>query len=474
MSAIQYLRIIRARKWLVLILAVLVIAAGVVVALTLPKRFTAQSSLVVEMRIDPVLGALAPGMASPAYLATQLEILKSDRVSKRVVSTLGIEKSPAAIKQWREATQGKVPMDLYFGDLMELGLTVEPGRGSNLIYITYTSKDPAFAAAAANAFAQAYMDVSVELRVEPARQSAAFLETQAKVLRTNLEQAQAKLSSYQQSKGIVVSDERVDQEITRLNSLNAQLAVAQAERVDATSRQSNSGTEQSPDAQSSAAVQSLKSQLGQAEAKLGEISSVVGVNHPQRIQLEAQIAQLRSQLASEVKRVSSGTSAVSRSTFQKVAEMRTMAEDQKKLVLSLRSERDQMSVLLRDVETAQRAYEGISQKVNQVNLEGQNNQANVRLLSPATEPSEPTRSKVVLVIVASIVGGLILGAGVAVGLELLDRRVRGTSDLISIPGVPVIGVLHPIGSTEPVFRRLMLDRIVTPDKPLLPAPGARP
>ena len=63
------------------------------------------------------------------------------------------------------------------------------------------------------------MDVSVELRVATARQSASFLEDQTKSLRANLEQAQARLSKFQQTKGIVVTDERLDQENARYSAL---------------------------------------------------------------------------------------------------------------------------------------------------------------------------------------------------------------------------------------------------------------
>src|SRR5947207_12946387 len=102
--------------------------------------------------------------------------MKSDRVASRVVKMLGVERSPAAVQQWRESTEAKIPLERYFANLLEKGLAVEPSRGSNVINITFASPDAAFAAGAANAFAQAYMDVSVELRVEPARQSATWLD----------------------------------------------------------------------------------------------------------------------------------------------------------------------------------------------------------------------------------------------------------------------------------------------------------
>jgi chain length determinant protein EpsF len=307
MSIAQYLRIIWARKWLVLALLGLTTLIGSLVTLfVLSKQYEAEASLVVEVRNDPVLGALAPGLASPAYLATQVEILKSDRVAGRVVKMLGVERSPAAVQQWRDSTDAKIPLDRYFAALLQRGLLVEPSRGSNVINITFVNPDAAFAAAAANAFAQAYMDVSVELRVEPARQSASFMDEQTNKLRVALENAQARLSRFQQEKGIVVTDERMDQETQRLNVLLAQLATAQAEQVDTAMRQRNTGTELSPDVQNSPTVQSLKAQLVVAEAKMSEISAIVGPNHPQRQSLEAQIRELRTQLATEIRRVLGG------------------------------------------------------------------------------------------------------------------------------------------------------------------------
>jgi chain length determinant protein EpsF len=476
MSIAQYLRIVWARKWLVLTLLLLTTAIGTLVTLfVLSKQYLAEASLVVEVRADPILGAFAPGLASPAYMATQVEILKSDRVAGRVVKMLGVERSPAAVQQWRESTDAKIPLDRYFASLLQKGLQVEPSRGSNVINITFANPDPAFAAAAANAFAQAYMDVSVELRVEPARQSATFFDEQAKTLRANLETAQRRLSKFQQDNGIVVTDERLDQETARLTALMGQLAVAQAEQVETSTRMRNTGNEMSPDVQQSPAVQGLKSQLAMSETKLSEISSVVGPNHPQRLALEAQIRELRQQLAAEVRRVSGGSTVLSRGSAQKIAELQALADAQKKQVLSLRSQRDQIAVLQRDVETAQRAYEGVSQRGTQLTLESQNTQANVRLLSPAVEPYLPARPRTLVNILGSIAGGLLLGALAAIGWEMIDRRVRNPDDMVAMAGVPVIGVLQPIDSKKPVFRRLTSGRgqHITPMRPLLAGPGAR-
>lgn len=472
MTLKQYLRIVWARKWLVLAVFLLIAAAGIATTLMLPKQYTAETSLIVEVRIDPALGALAPALAAPSYMATQVEIIKSERVASRVVKMLGVERSASAVQQWRDATNAKIPLDRYFANLLQRGLGVDPSPGSNILNISFSAQDPIFAQAAANAFAQAYMDISVELRVAPARQSAAFLDEQTKVLRTNLEQAQARLSKFQQEKGIVVSDERLDQENAKYNALITQLAAAQAEQVEATARQRNTGTETSPDVLQSGAVQGLKSQLAAAQTKLTEVSAVVGKNHPTRVQLEAQIGELREQIAAETRRVSGGASVSRRGSSQKIAELKTLADQQKQQLLGLRADRDQIAVHLRDVETAQRAYDAVASRVGQLTLESQNNQANTRLLSPAVEPLQPSRPKVFNGVLMSVAGALLAGLAFALGLELWDRRVRDPEDLMSLSGVPVLGVLRPATSRRPIFRRLLTSNGSMPGTPLLAAPGA--
>ena len=474
MSIPQILRIIWARKWLVLALMTLVSIVGAAVTVTLPKQFTAETAMVVEMRIDPALGALAPSLAAPSYMATQIEIIRSERVASRVVKMLGVERSPSAVQQWRDATAAKIPLERYFAGLLQGGVSVEPLNGSSIINVRFSAQDPVFAQAAANAFAQAYMDISVELRIAPARQSAAFLDDQTKVLRGNLEAAQTRLSKFQQDKGIVVSDERFDQENARYQGLVSQLGSAQGERIETDTRARNSGAETSPDILSSGAIGALKGQLATAQTRMTELSAVVGKNHPNRIQLDAQISELRQQIASETRRVTGGSATSSRSSGQKVAELHALVEDQKKKLLTLRADRDQVAVYMRDVDTAQRAYESISSRVGQFTLESQNNQANTRLLSPAVEPLQPSRPKVMLGVVGSVLGGLALGIVAALGWELLDRRVRDPEDMLVAAGVPVLGVLRPEGSKRPVFRKLLQLGPRGPGTPLLSAPGVLP
>ena len=57
---------------------------------------------------------------------------------------------------------------------------------------------------------QAYLETSIELRVDPAKQYSGFFTDQQKAARDALEAAQNKLSAFQKEKQIIGSDDRLD------------------------------------------------------------------------------------------------------------------------------------------------------------------------------------------------------------------------------------------------------------------------
>jgi chain length determinant protein EpsF len=454
MNLRQMLLILRLRWWLVLLIFLISIGAAFGTTQVLTKRYTASTSIILDLKTDPLLAALAPALAAPAYMATQTEIMQSERLAGRVVRMMGLAQSPAAVAQWREETDAKVPLETYYGDVLRKGLVVQPGKGSQIMTLTYHGTDPNFAAAAANTFAKAYIDFSVELRTSPARENASFFEEKFAQLKGDLEAAQTKVSSFQQSNGVLVSTDRFDQETSRLASLEAALASALAEQAATISVLRNSGTDTSTDVAQSAAVQNLRSQLAQMETRLAESSQTLGANHPTRVQLDAQIKEIKDQLTRETRRVGDTSMSANKVASQKIAELRGLVEAQKRTVLGMRAVRDQGSVLIKELEAAQRAFDSVNNRRSQLSLEAQADQAGARVLSPATAPLEPSSPNLKKNLVAGALLGLLLGLVAAIGWELLDRRVRTEEDMRIAEGVPVLGVLSNKRSGSPLVRRL--------------------
>jgi len=438
MTPKQFFLILFAHRYVAALVFILVTASGIVYTLRTPKVYVATTDLLADSRVDPIAGGQTVG---GNFVATQAAILQSERVATGVVKRLRIPENQEYVDQWQLVTKGKTPIENYYANFLRKGLLVEPLRGSNVIRLSYSGSDPKFVAAVVNNYAQAYLDLTVDLRVEPARQYASWFDDRLKALRDNVESAQAKLSAFQREKGIVGNDLRADQETQRLDALMAQLITVQSENMAISSRQKNSGGELSPDIQASPAVQGLKTALTQAETKLSEMRINLGPNHPTRVQLEGQIAELKQQLDQEMRRVSGGTDVVKTASSMRESELRGVIAAQKARVLSLREERDQIAVLAQDVEAAKRIYDSVLQRSNQLNLEKQTDQTNVSILSPAVEPVKPDKPNVRNYLLATLIGAIGAAVVAALGLEFLDRRVRTTSDLL-ISDVPVLGVIE--------------------------------
>jgi chain length determinant protein EpsF len=445
MTLQQFLLILWARRKLVLFVFLGTVLATVAVSLMLPKEYTASTAVILDVKSpDPVAGMVLPGLMAPGYMATQVDIISSDRVGSRVVAALHMDENQGIKDQWEEATQGKGQIRPWLAQLLQKRLEVKPSRESNVINISFSGSNAAFAATMANAFAQAYIDVNLELRLEPARQNAKWFDEQSKQYRERLDTAQKALSEYQQKSGIVATEERLDYETQKLNELSTQLTVAQAQGTDSSSKRKSTGSADTmPEVMQSPLVSGLKGDIARLESKLKEVSGNYGENHPQYLRSQAELAELKSKLNGEISRVTSSINTVGNISKQKETELVSAVAAQKSKILELKKQRDEITLLVREVEGAQRAFDAVSQRTTQSRLESQTVLTNIAVLNAATEPLHASKPRTFLNVLLSIFVGALLGIGAALTLELVHRRIRSPEDLILALDLPVLAVLEP-------------------------------
>lgn len=445
----QFLSILRAR-WLVALLVFgLTVATALVVSLLLPKQYKAVASVVVDFKPDPVSAIMSGGMTSPGFMATQVDIIQSNRVAQRVVRNLKLNENPQVRQQWLEEAKGEGSIESWLASVFQRQMDVVPSRESSVISVSYRAADPRFAAGLANAFVQAYIDTALELRVDPARQYSAFFDTRAKEAREALERAQTKISTYQKDNGIVATDERLDVENARLNELSSQLTALQAIAAESTSRQAQAQGVQGDKMQevlNNPIVGQLKADINRGEARLKELNTRLGDNHPQVLETRANLGELRSRLDAETSKVTGGVGVSNTINRQREGDIRASLEAQRTKVLRLKAVRDEGMVLQRDMENAQRTYDAVLQRFTQTSLESQTTQSNVNMLTQATPPLEPASPRIVLNTLLAVFVGTLLAIGTALVLELRDRRIRGLDDAVAALGLPVIGVMPKPGA----------------------------
>lgn len=462
MTFSQFLGILRARWWIALGTLLLTVGTTVAVSLVLPKQYTATTTMVVDFKgVDPVLGIMLPAQLMPGYMATQVDIIQSKKVATDVVKALGFAQSPVVRQQWLEDTEGKGSIEDYFASILLKKLDVKPSRESSLIEVNFTGADPRFAAAVANAFSEQYQKTNLELRVEPARQSAIWFDERLQQLRKGLEEAQTRLADYQREKGFTAADERLDLESARLQELSGQYAAAQGQAADAQSRMRQlndfitrgASPETLPDVLANPLIQNLKSLLNQTEGRLEQISSQLGANHPEVKRLQADIEGQRTKLKTEINAAASSIRNSANIALRREADLRDQLAGQKAKLLRSNQGRDQFMVLLKEVDNAQKAFDIASQRFQTTSLESQASQTNISLLSPALPPTEPSSPKLVLNTLLAVFLGTMLGIGLALLVELLNRRVRLARELAEAVGAPVLGVMLNDKATRKKSRR---------------------
>ncbi|HUQ74978.1 MAG TPA: chain length determinant protein EpsF [Burkholderiales bacterium] len=445
----QYILALKARrKAFVTVLAVTVFTA-VVVALLIPKRYDATATILIDARDEQTM---APARMSPreraGYIFTQMDLIQSGKVANKVVRDLKLASSPGVREEWERETGGVGTIEEWLAANLLEKLKVDSGA-SNILIVKYSSNDAKKSAAVANAFAKAYLDVALELRTEPSREAAAWFDEQLKGLRADLTSSQTKLSSYQKEKGVVGVDERMDVEFTRLTEISGELSRQRAAAMDAQTRYKQAqnliaggvSLEAFPEVLANGYIITVKSALQAAEQRLQEQSEVLGQNHPNYQRTAAEVQGLKERLNAEAKKVVAGLGNAVEQNTKRLEELQAALGAQQDRIMKMKEARVDMAVLSRDLENAQRAYDGALQRAIAVKVDSKVRQTNLAMLTPALEPLKPAMPKVGLITGLSILIGLLLAAGVVYLLEQLDRRVRSRTDLESRLAVPSLGIL---------------------------------
>ena len=355
-----FMAIVRARFFLIVF--TLVIAVGIAGVLTFlaPKKYQAATFLLFNLKDDnPFDSTVLPAQLSSSYLATQLDVIRSQNVALKVVDQLGLADQPGWRQAYSQSGVKIIPIRDWIAAQLLANLLVEPlPNSSHVVSVSYEALGAVDAAKTANAFAQAFITTTLELILEPARRNAAWFDEQLKILKKRVEAARARMTDFQVQKGIVAMDEKLAAENLRLDDISRKLVEAQVATDEVRSRQ-------------------------------------LGENHPDYI-----------------------------SALQRQTALTQSLGAQRRLVLQLKSQRDQLNQLASEADAEEQNYTATIQNYNKQSFQSQFNQTNIAILSPAVPPQDPASPNVALNMVSATVLGLILGLGAALAAEMINPTVR--------------------------------------------------
>lgn len=453
MNVTQFLRIVAAR-WRIPAYAMLgcfALALGWV--LFGPGRYTATANVLIDVRAPATVaingdpGAL-PQM-QPDYVATQVDVIGSNTVAGAAVDLLGLVRNPQAMDLYRAAGSRLDPRSWFAAQLLR-DLRVTPSESSRVIAISFTENDAQLAAAYANAFAEAYRNVSVDLQRQPAQAANATYRANVERVQHQLAEAQAKLSARRAELGVVPNPDGTEAQDAKLVALSQQLALAQG--TQAAMNQKGAGGAL-PDVIASPVVQSLQVEIARLESQRQQLAQIAGPNNLDYKQVVSQLASLRAQLAQQKALVAASAATTSGQASASVRQLEGAVAAERRKTLLNQAARGDLVELQENVANLKTTYEALTARAAQNALIGATDTSNVTILARAEAPEKQAGLPPPLIVVLASVLGFALGLAIAVVKELIDHRLRVPEDLPTWLGVPSLG-----GVRQPAIagRRLLL------------------
>lgn len=412
------------------------LAVGAVATLLETPRYTATAVIQINDQSPRVLSAAeepaSPGADSDRFLQTQLDLLNSRALAKRVIARVPRLDSPGFHQQMGAvllpgSTLPTARRERSL-DLIDQALAVALPRNSRIATIAFTAPDPALAAEVANAFAEEFIQASLRQRHDSAAYARDFLAGQLREARTRLEQAERTRNAEARAAGLIAPGDTLPAAAApaapsltaaSLQQLHAAAGAARAQRIAAEARW-NALQGHGPLADRAAlenpAVQALLTRQAEVAARLQDELTRHRDGHPGVRQLRAQLDVLDQQLGTT-------TGAVRAAAQVDLVAARTAEQALTAQVGALRAaslaEQDRavaVNLLAREVESERAQYDGLLQRFREASAAAGISASNVTIIDraePPVKPSSPLWPRNL---------GFALLAGLALVAALLLRR----------------------------------------------------
>jgi succinoglycan biosynthesis transport protein ExoP len=437
LSREQLLAILRAHRRQAIMIAFVLLVATVIIVKLLPKSYTAQATVLVNFESNDGTRQAPPDLFT-SYLLTQVELLQNREVLLNVVDRLALTQDSEFTAGFR--SEGNNTLRDYVEKQLRTNLQVEQGKGIQLLYVSYTSKDRNKAARIANAIVEAYQARESKHGNDPSSGRAQEYSEELTDLKGKVAAAEQQMADFRQRTGITDIVAQNDVETQALAALEQQLLAAQSTRRVAESKKSEDQGSSDP-VMTSALIQNLKNQLSTLQAELAQSTATLGPKHPKVVELQSQITAARHSLDREIQNFSQNNSGTVTSSADLESKMRHAVDEQRAKLVKIRQLQDEGQKLQLELESAQTVYKRALDSYDQVMF------ASSSFVSRAAVPLEPSKpNKVLLLLVGAMLAGLIGVAGPVCYELLFNRRLHCRDDIERELALPVLAEFDRISA----------------------------
>jgi len=481
-----YFHIVMGRKWLVLGFAATLVAMVAIGTSLQNKLYTAKVTVLVG-REAPRLINFDPfpqeRFRDKDYLKTQTAILTSRSHLEKVIRLL--------MEEGFYGKPTKEPDDANVTSLagaLQARVVVTTVEDNQVIKISVDGAVPDRVARLANAVAEVYVNSSLDQKTEMAKLAVDWLQGRLEEARNDLSQAESELGEFKEKEKITGDDADpvAAMSLVRLND-DYQTAHFQRlgveSRIDALKRARSANKASTP---GQSLDQEVKKQMRETLTKeyldtqmqLKDLSQRYSSEHPDIITLKAKAERLQNGIRDldEPELPGQDPSAVPTGNLADLqGEYSQLLTKENAYAAALAAHKDESknlsktgvsyALLKQKVDLKKQTYNDLQGRLTVARLAGELKTPSVQILDRALVPTSPTQPQPVRNLLVAIPMGLVLGIGLALLLDTLDRRVKSPQDVARVLKLPLLTVVPGIGLGEGVGRDEGKAKLVTIQQP---------
>jgi succinoglycan biosynthesis transport protein ExoP len=450
---LDYWRIIRIRKTVILAVFLLVVITATLVTVILPESYSSMTRIKVERDVGDVAGIAEQRFNNgydPYFIQTEFETIQSEKVLSKVIQEMDLK------AKWGEKFlgSGQVLKDTEALTMLKSKIALSPVRNTSFIEIRVYSEKPDEAKDLANKVAEAYRDYRQEERKGLSNKGIEALMEQVQQQRAKVREAQTNVDRLREELKISDAVSTADspsmlmsaEEVRKLEMLRIETEQMYTREDTALQGLKSLSPEQLiqaiPTAAPDSLLSSLLEQLTVADQRLLTIEKEYGKEHPEVVKAVAQVSDLRTKITNRVDGIMLGLG--NRVNAQKASLDKLLAEVEKAKTNDFAQARQSRPYFeaKRKLDELQRFSQLLDIKIASEKID-QNipKTVAVEIMDSAVANPKPVRPNKPLNIALGIIIGLVVGVGLAFFIEYLDTSVKTIDDVERSLQSPVLGVI---------------------------------
>jgi succinoglycan biosynthesis transport protein ExoP len=449
------------RKWVILGCLGGTLLLGLIYICITPKTYSATTVVQVlqeESKYVNIEDVNTEDLEQAEVLKTIETNLTSSPLLLGVIDSLKLTPAQIGLKP---KPDGSAYTDYELVQALNDDLVVKLMRGTRLINVTASNTNPVLAQQISGEIVNEYVRINTAQRAGLSSEANKFLLEESDVLKRQVKMAEDDAQAFKDAHpGVAIEDSQdfVDQKLLalngKLNDAKEHLFQVQSD-YSLVQRLVKTGTGTDTIAQlltissvsSDPAVLQIQNNVANAEAALAQLAKRYRPKHPAYIQAVAQLAGLKAAESTATLQAAEGLATAVESAKQ----TENNFEAEQKVLEKAKVDNDKVAIpykaLAEEVDANRQLYESVRMRLKETEVTRDIGSSELQIAAPAMLPLTPSKPKTLLVILACIVGGLLLGAAVSHMMAVVDTSFRSVDAAEAALGLPVLAAIQELGHT---------------------------